>query len=262
MGNSIKSKTEKEIHLMRQGGSILARALRKVVGHVVTGVSLKELDGYAQQYLEEAGGEAAFRGYQGSGGARSYPATLCASVNDEIVHGIGTRDIILKEGDIVGLDLGVRYPAKNGLYTDMAVTVGVGKISSEAATLMAVTQQALVRGIALVRPGQDIKVISKEIQLCAESYGYGVIRDLTGHGIGYALHEDPPIFNYDEKNAPSVILKEGMTVCIEPMISTGTWRVKVDPDGWTIRTADKSLAAHFEHTILVTAHGSEVITHF
>ncbi len=254
------TKTAQEITLMRHSGRILANALAKVVGHVETGVSLRELDVYAQQYLEEAGGEVAFRGYQGSRDVPPYPATLCASVNDEVVHGIGTRDIVLKEGDIVGLDLGVRYPAKKGLYTDMAVTVGVGKISSTSARLIAVTQEALGRAISLVRPGQDIKSISKEIQLFVEAHGYGVIRDLTGHGIGYALHEDPPIFNYDDRTAPHVILKEGMTICIEPMVSVGTWRVKVDSDGWTIRTSDGSLAAHFEHTILVTKDGHEILT--
>lgn len=253
-------KTSQEITLMRQGGRILARALARVVEHVDVGVSLKQLDEYAQRYLTEAGGHLAFRGYGGSHGAPPYPATLCASVNDEVVHGIGTRDIVLRQGDIVGLDLGVRYPAKKGLYTDMAVTVGVGKISPEATQLMSVTQEALAQGIALVRDGQDLKNISKEIQSVAQAHGYGVIRDLAGHGIGYALHEDPPIFNYDERSAPRFILKEGMTICIEPMITMGTWRVKVDSDGWTIRTEDGSLAAHFEHTILVTAQGSEILT--
>lgn len=247
---------------MRQGGRILSCALAKVVRHVAEGVSLRELDAYACQYLTEAGGEVAFRGYQGTRDAPPYPATLCASVNDEIVHGVGTRDIILAQGDIVGLDLGVRYPPKTGLFTDMAVTVGVGDVSFEAEQLMKITKQALERAIGLVRPGQELRTISREIQSLAESHHYGVIRDLTGHGIGYALHEDPPIFNYDAKEAPRVILACGMTLCIEPMISAGSWRVKVDPDGWTLRTADQSLAAHFEHTILVTASGYEILTQF
>lgn len=257
---SFQAKTQKEIQLMREGGSILAQALEKVIKSVKVGVRLSELDAVAEHYLTQAGGELAFRGYKGVRGVPPYPATLCASVNDEIVHGIGTRDIVLRDGDIVGLDLGVRYPATTGLYTDMATTVGVGKISEKAEKLIRVTKESLDQAIHLVKPGQDIREISHHIQKFCESYGYGVIRDLTGHGIGYALHEDPPIFNYDEPRAKPFLLEEGMTICIEPMISAGAWQVTVDPDGWTIRTADGSLAAHFEHTILVTAHGSEILT--
>ncbi len=258
----IKSKTQKEIQLMREGGRILASALQKVSDSVQIGMRLSELDALAANHLTKAGGELAFRGYKGVRGVPPYPATLCASLNDEVVHGIGTRDIVLKGGDIVGLDLGVRYPATTGLYTDMAITVGVGHISDTATNLINVTKESLDQAIRLVKPGQDIRAISRHIQKFCESHGYGVIRDLTGHGIGYALHEDPAIFNYDEPRHPSCILEEGMTICIEPMISAGSWEVTVDPDGWTIRTADRSLAAHFEHTILVTAQGSEVLTHF
>lgn len=253
-------KTREEIEVMRVGGGILAAALAHVVSYAEPGTRLRDLDGRAEEYIRNAGGTPAFLGYEGSRGVAPYPATLCISVNDEVVHGIGTRDRILQNGDIVGLDIGMVYPEREGWCTDMAVTIGVGRISEEAERLMRVTRESLARAIAHIKHDCAVRTIGKEIQQYCESYGYGVIRDLTGHGIGKKLHEDPPIFNYDEPRAASVRLKEGMTICIEPMIAAGTWKVKMDPDGWTIRTADASLAAHFEHTILVTRDGADVLT--
>ncbi|MBI2484022.1 type I methionyl aminopeptidase [Candidatus Uhrbacteria bacterium] len=221
---------------------------------------MRDLDGRAEEYIRNAGGIPAFLGYAGSQGAQPYPATLCISVNDEVVHGIGTRKRMLQSGDIVGFDIGMAYPEYEGLYTDMASTVGIGRISQEAERLIRVTKESLARAIALVRHGVSVRAIGSGVQQYCESYGYGVIRDLTGHGIGKKLHEDPPIFNYDEPRTASVHLRDGMTVCIEPMISAGSWKVKMDPDGWTIRTVDGSFAAHFEHTILVTRTCGEVLT--
>lgn len=256
------SKTDEEIELMRTGGRILASALTHILPYAKPGVPVRDLDGRAEEYIRNAGGIPAFLGYGGSRDVTPYPATLCVSINDEVVHGIGVRDRVLENGDVVGFDIGMVYPEHEGLCTDMAITIGVGRISGAAERLINVTRESLAKAIARVKHDVAVRTIGKEVQQYCESYGYGVIRDLTGHGIGKKLHEDPPIFNYDEPRVSSLRLQEGMTVCIEPMISAGTWKVKMDPDGWTIRTADGSLAAHFEHTILVTRDGSDVLTAF
>lgn len=253
----ISIKDKKEIELMRQGGAILSGALDHVQKMVRPGISLKALDTAAREYILAHGGEIAFLGYGQRKGQPGFPATLCASVNDEVVHGIGARDIILKEGDIVGLDLGVKYKK---MYTDMAVTVGVGKISKEAQKLIDVTRESLNQAIALVAPGIKISELSKTIQHYCEGNKFSVIRDLSGHGIGYSLHEEPSIYCYYDARHPDVVLKEGMVICIEPMVAAGGWRVDTDDDEWTIRTRDGSLAAHFEHTILVTKDRHEVLT--
>ena len=253
-------KTLQEIEIMRTGGALLARALKKAVEAVRPGVRLFELDAIAREYLEDGGGAPAFLGYRPSRHESPYPSTLCISVNDEVVHGIGIRDYELQEGDIVGLDIGVRYPAADGLFTDMAVTVPVGEVSSEARALIDTTRQSLDLAISMVAPGVWIHEIGREIQNFCEAKGYGVVRDLSGHGVGYKIHEDPVIVNFYDAKAPKVQLKEGMVICLEPMITAGSWKVKVDEDRWTVRTADRSLAAHFEHTIAVTAKGHDVLT--
>lgn len=250
-------KTKKEIDTMREGAQILVTALQAARNAVKSGVSLKELDSIARETIVAGGGEPAFFGYGQRKGQPGFPATLCASVNDEVVHGIGCRDVVLNEGDVVGLDLGVKYQK---MYTDMAVTVGVGTVSSRSQKLMDVTCEALARAIALVRPGIRTSDISKEIQNYCEGNGFDVIRDLSGHGIGYHLHEEPSIFCYHDSHNPDVVLKEGMVICIEPMVVTGDWRVVTDDDCWTIRTEDGGSAAHFEHTIAVTKDGHKVLT--
>ncbi|MDP2656471.1 MAG: type I methionyl aminopeptidase [bacterium] len=256
----ITYKTTDDIALMKKGGSILAAALLAVQSAVKPGIGIHGLDRIAREYIESHGGAPAFLGYGTARGVVGYPSTLCISINDEVVHGIGIRDIVLHEGDIVGLDIGTRYPANDGLYTDMAVTVGVGKISVDAQSLIDVTRVSLDRAIALVRPGISIHEISKEVQGYCEGHGYSLIRDLTGHGVGFSVHEDPPVPNYFDERMPDVILKEGMVICIEPMVAMGDWHVFTDTDEWTVRTADHSLAAHFEHTIAVTAGGHEILT--
>lgn len=256
----ITYKTPEQIEIMRQGGALLAAALFEVQKAVIPGVNIAHLDTIAREYLEANGGTPAFLGYGAARRMTGYPATLCISINDEVVHGIGKRDIVLNDGDIVGLDIGVRYPAKDGLYTDMAITMAVGEISTQAQRLIDVTQESLTRAIALVRPGALVSDISKEVQGYCEGQGFSLIRDLTGHGVGYAVHEDPPIPNFYDARMPDVTLKEGMVICIEPMVAMGDWQVSTDDDEWTIRTADHSLAAHFEHTIAVTQDGHEVLT--
>lgn len=255
----IAIKSQAEIDIMRAGARILVRALSACRDAVRPGVSLKELDVIARETIVGAGGEPAFFEYGKQVSQPGFPATLCASVNDEVVHGIGCRDSVLVDGDIVGLDLGVKY---QGLYTDMAVTVGVGTITSESQKLIDVTRAVLEHARALVRPGAHTSDISKEIQNYCEANGFSVIRDLSGHGIGHNLHEEPSIFCYYDKRNPDVVLKEGMVICIEPMVVTGDWRVATDDDCWTIRTVDGGYAAHFEHTIAVTSDGNEVLTAF
>lgn len=256
----ITIKKPHEIELLRQGGKILAQTLHRVAGLVKPGITMNELDEVARECLIAHGGIPSFLGYGGTRHTNPYPATLCVSRNDEVVHGVGTRNIALQEGDIVGLDLGVKYPAHNGLFTDMALTVGVGTITPAQERLITVTNESLHKALRIIKPGVEISELSKVIQHYCESYGFQVVRDLTGHGVGYAVHEDPPIFNYYDKRMPKVFLKEHMVICIEPMVVMGDWRVTVDPDGWTIRTRDGSLSAHCEETIAVTKDGYEVLT--
>lgn len=256
----ITIKSPEEISLMRKGGALLSQTLHHVAASVEPGRKIAELDALAYRLLVDGGGTPAFLGYAAGRGVRPYPATLCVSVNDEVVHGIGTRDIAVQEGDIVGLDIGVKYGAPKGLYTDMAITVPVGKVSEEASRLIATTKAALERAIAATRPGVLTTELSKIIQRTCEGSGFSVVRDLTGHGIGYALHEEPPIFCYENPRVRGVELKAGMVICIEPMVCAGKWRVVLDDDQWTIRTADGSRSAHFEHTIAVTEKGHEILT--
>ncbi len=256
----ITIKTQEEISIMREGGKKLAHALKRVVDYVKPGIAVKELNALAEQEIRAAGGDPLFLGYRNSRRGVPYPATLCVSLNDEVVHGIGTRETLLKEGDIVGLDIGLRYPSQNGLCVDMAVTVGVGSISSESQRLIDATRKALDEAIALIHPGIQTRTLSRAIQEVCIKEGFSPVHDLTGHGIGKALHEDPPIFCYDDPRLPSALLKEGMVICIEPMVLAGDWRVQTDDDGWTIRSVDGSLSAHFEHTIAVTKDGYEVLT--
>jgi len=256
----ITIKTPEEITILREGGHILAQALQATQNAVRPGIKIKELNAIAHEYLVNHGGTPSFLGYGASKKTHGFPSALCVSVNSEIVHGDGTREIALQEGDIVGLDLGVQYPAKKGLFTDMAVTVGVGKISREAQKLITVTKDALKKSIQEVRPSGYIHDISKVTQSFCEAHGFSVIRDLTGHGVGHAVHEDPPIFCYYDSRMPKVELKEGMVICIEPMVAEGDWRIITADDGWTVRMRDGKLGAHFEHTIAVTKTGYEILT--
>jgi methionyl aminopeptidase len=245
----IITKSEREIAIMRQAGKIVTTVLEELKSQIKSGMKTKELDIIAERELKKLGGQSSFKGYRG------YPANLCVSVNDEIVHGIpGPR--VLQEGDIVSLDFGAIY---NGYQGDSAVTVGVGTISDKAASLIAATEGALIQGITAVRAGARLGDVSYAIQQYAESKGFTVVREYTGHGIGRDMHEDPLIPNY---GVPSTgpVLKKGMVLALEPMLNIGSWRTKVDADNWTVRTADGSLSAHFEHTVAVTEGEAEVLT--
>jgi len=242
-------KSEREIAAIRQAGRVVAKVLEVLKSKVRPGIRTKELDIIAGSELERLGARPTFKGYRG------FPANLCVSVNDEIVHGIpGER--VLAEGDIVSLDLGAIV---NGFQGDAAITVGVGEISPEAKELMAATEGALNASIRAAHAEARLGDISAAIQHYAESRGYSVVREYTGHGIGREMHEEPQIPNFGLPGTGPV-LKKGMTFALEPMLNAGDWRTRVDSDHWTVRTADGSLSAHFEHTIAITDGEAEVLT--
>jgi len=247
MGIIIKS--EREIAVMRQAGRMVATVLQVLTQQVRPGMKTKELDDIVDRELKKLGAAPSFKGYRG------YPANLCVSINDEIVHGIpGER--ILNEGDIASLDVGAIYM---GFQADAAVTVGVGEISSEAKRLIETTGGALKAGIADAYAGARLGDISAAIQHHAESRGVSVVREYTGHGIGREMHEEPLIPNFGIAGTGPV-LKKGMTLALEPMVNMGDWRTRLSKDKWTVLTADGSLSAHFEHTIAITDGEPEVLT--
>lgn len=249
-------KTADETEILAEGGKILARILNAVARAVRPGVSTLELDHMARSEMKKAGVTPAFEGYQMGNQGPKYPAVLCSSVDHEVVHGIPSHKKILKEGQIIGLDLGIIY---KGLYTDAALSVAVGKTSPENEKLLQVTKAALEAGIAQVKPGNRIGDVAYAIQSCAKSAGFSVIRDLIGHGVGHALHEKPDVPNYGRPGTLEE-LKPGMVIAIEPMFTRGDWRITFLDDGWTVVTADGSPAAHFEHTVAVTENGHKILT--
>lgn len=245
----ISIKTEEEIKIMAEGGKILAEVLAEIEKMAKPGITTLELDRAAEALILKRGAKPAFKGYE------NFPYSLCASVNDVIVHGFPSN-YTLKDGDIVGLDLGVLW---KGYNTDMAVTVGVGHISFEAKRLLQVTKKALRLGIKKVRTGITTGDLGNSIQRYIEDQGYGVVRDLCGHGIGKKVHEDPKIPNYGKRGAGSELV-EGMVICIEPMVTMGSYQLKKAADGYGFATKDGKLAAHFEHTVVITKDGCRVLT--
>lgn len=244
---------------IKQGGHILAQVLAAVAKKVAPGVHTRELDQLAEKLIREAGGEPAFKGYA-IGNAPPYIHTLCTSVNEAVVHEPPEPGHTLKEGDIIGLDIGMRYPAEDGFYTDTAVTVPVGKISPKTAQLLADTKESLMKGVGAIKLGGDIKDIGRAVEKFLKPKKYGIVKDLVGHGVGYAVHEDPQIPNYDDPESESFIIKPGLVIAIEPMVNLGKDKVVFEDDGWTVTTKDKSLSAHFEVTVMVTEKGVEVVT--
>ncbi len=246
----IVRKSQAELETMREGGRITAACLRMLAGHVRAGVTTKELDALAEEFILSRGGTPEFKGYQG------FPASICASPNAMIVHGI-PGPYRLKEGDVISLDVGVRY---EGFVTDSAVTVAVGEVPEETERLLETTRRCLEASVEQARPGKRLGDIGHAIQALAESRGYGVVRDLVSHGVGRKMHEDPQIPNYGRPGTGTRLLP-GMTFAIEPMITLGSYDIRVSEwDGWSIYTADGSLAAHFEHTVAVTEDGPLVLT--
>ncbi|MCH8049111.1 type I methionyl aminopeptidase [Patescibacteria group bacterium] len=250
------TKTDDEIQKLRQGGELLSKALQVTVDGVKPGVTMAELDEIATHMIEQGGGRPSFKGYKG-GGTQPFPSTLCISRNDEVVHGVGLRDEKLEEGDIVGLDIGCWY---EGLCTDMAVTVPVGNVSKERLELLHVTRDSMYAGVEAARVGNMISDISGAVEDAIDQKKYGVIKALVGHGVGHSVHEDPHVPNYRTDKFPPVEIVEKMVLAIEPMVTTGTDEVRTSEDGWTVKTADGSDAAHFEVTVVVLKDGPEILT--
>ena len=246
----VSIKSAKEIELMREAGKRLELVHAKLGEFVKPGISTKDIDRYGEELIRGMGCIPNFLNYNG------YPASICVSVNDEVVHGIPNKKHILEEGDIVSLDAGLIY---KGFHSDAARTHAVGKVSPEAEKLMKVTKECFFKGIEFAREGNHLYDISREIGEYAESFGYGVVRDLVGHGIGRSLHEDPQIPNFVQKRR-GMRLVAGMTLAIEPMINAGTWEVCWLDDDWTVVTEDGSLSAHYENTVLITDGEPEILT--
>ncbi|MCL6634673.1 MAG: type I methionyl aminopeptidase [Peptococcaceae bacterium] len=245
----ITCKSERELAYMRDAGRIVARTLAELAGAVKVGVATGELDRLAEDFIVKSGARPAFKGLYG------FPYTICASVNEEVVHGFpGLRK--LQNGDIISIDVGAEI---NGYFGDSAVTLPVGDVSSEALNLLRATEEALYKGIAKARVGNRLSDISNAVQTCAESYGYSVVRDFVGHGIGSRPHEEPQVPNFG-KPGRGPRLKAGMTLAIEPMINMGTYEVRTLSNNWTVVTLDSKLSAHFEHTIAITDDEPEILT--
>jgi methionyl aminopeptidase len=246
-----KIKTTAEIAAMRESGRMLATVLGVLKQRLQPGMTTKDLADIAAQELQALGGEPSFKGYQG------FPDVICISVNEEVVHGIPKRDKIIAEGDLVGLDFGVTY---KGMITDSAISVIAGRPKQKGhIDLVARTEQAMLAGIGAVKDQVRTGDIGSAVENSLKRYPYGIVRDLVGHGVGHQLHEDPNIPNYGRANT-GPWLSKGMTIAIEPMVTLGTERVVVAPDGWTILTADGKWSAHFEHSILITEDGAEILT--
>lgn len=249
----ISLKSAREIEIMRRANVIVAEVLQALKEKVAPGVTTLELDAVAEELTLKKKAIPAFKGYSVAG--RIYPRCLCASVNEEIVHGIPSNRP-LREGDIIGLDYGVIY---EGFYGDSAITVGVGQVSEAAQRLMQVTEESLRRGIAELYDGKRLGDLGAAVQRVAESAGYSVVRAFVGHGIGKKLHEEPPVPNYGEPDR-GLRLKDGMVLAIEPMVNAGGYEVEIKEDGWTAVTKDGSLAAHFEHSVAITKNGPYILS--
>jgi len=257
----ITIKTPEEVEIITEGGKILAKIMKELENNVKPGITTKELDRLAESLIFKYGGECSFKGYQ------NFPACLCASINEEIVHAVPS-DRVLKDGDIISLDIGMKH---KGFHTDMAITLPVGKINPETKRLIEVTKKALEIGIEKVKPENKIGDISRAIQKHVESQGFNVVRELCGHGIGREIHEDPQILNsvsfekelvdkvkYVEDG--SIEIEAGMVLCLEPMVTVGNWHIKKSRDGFGFKTKDDSLSCHFEHTVAVTKNGAKILT--
>ncbi len=246
----IEIKSEREIALLKEAGRIVALCHEEMAKQVRPGISTKELNDICENIIIKNGATPSFKGYNG------FPSAICASVNEVVVHGIPSKKQILKDGDIIAIDIGACY---KGYHGDSAWTYAVGNINSKDKLLMQVTHDSLFKGLEMVREGAHLGDVSAAIGDYASSFGFGVVEEFTGHGVGRNIHEDPPIFNFGKPNT-GPILKEGMVLAIEPMINAGTKRIRILSDGWTTITSDKSRSAHFEHTIVVRKNGYEILT--
>lgn len=250
-------KTPEEIKKLHAGGELLSRTLREIREACVAGAHTKDLDAIARKRFAEAGGTPSFLGYRIADDGPEFPGALCVSINEEVVHGLPIPDRVIKEGDVVGLDLGVWH---EGLATDMATTVIVGEVEEPVRALVRDARESLVKGLSVIKAGNYIHEIGEAVEDYLKPRGYGIVRDLVGHGVGHAVHEEPQVPNYREPRAPKIKMRTGMVLAIEPMVTLGTWKVRIKEDEWTIATADGSIAAHFEVTVAVTDDGYDLIT--
>jgi methionyl aminopeptidase len=247
----IEIKSPQEIETMRQAAAIVATVLKEISQVVEPGMTTADLDAHAEKRIREMGATPSFKNYHG------FPASICACLNDEVVHGIPSRKKVIRRGDVLKVDTGAYY---NGFHGDSCITIPVGAVSPAAARLIQVAEAALFKGIEQVKAGNCLLDIAGAIQDCIEANGYHVVEDYTGHGVGRNLHEEPSVFNFRTHQLPNVKLRAGMTLAIEPIVNAGSKHTKVLADRWTVVTVDRALSAQFEHTVLVTESGYEILT--
>ncbi len=252
----ITIKTPADIEIMREGGKRLAWIMKELEKSVMSGISTQELDMLAEKLVFSNGGKPSFKGYGGDTG-RPFPATICASINDEIVHGVPQKNVILRNDDILKIDIGMRY---KGFHTDMARTIAIGNVGGQARKLIKVTEKSFWEGIKKLKAGVMLSQYSKAVQKYVEKNGFSVVRALVGHGIGRNIHEDPQIPNYWNKKYQDIKLAAGMTLALEPMVNAGGFETILGHDGWVFRTKDGSLSAHYENTVVIKNNGVEVLT--
>ncbi|WP_297450640.1 type I methionyl aminopeptidase [uncultured Alistipes sp.] len=245
-------KTEEEIEWLRENNLLVSATLAELARHIRPGVTTLELDGIAEDFIRSHGAVPGFLGYNG------FPNSLCVSVNEQVVHGIPSSKVVLKEGDVVSVDCGTFM---KGFYGDSAYTFAVGEIAQEVSDLLRVTKEALYKGVAQACPGKRIGDVGYAVQEHAEKHGYSVVREMVGHGLGRKMHEDPQVPNYGARGR-GPLLKPGMVICIEPMINMGTREIVFERDGWTVRTRDRRPSAHFEFAVAITKNGPDVLTDF
>ena len=246
----ITIKSQREIEIMREAGAILAETHEMLKAHIKPGITTAKLDKLAEEFIISKGGVPSFKNYNG------FPASICSSINEVVVHGIPSKKAVLKNGDIISIDLGVNF---QGYHADAAITHPVGNISEKVRKLLEVTEASLYEGLKEAKPGNHLSNISHRIEQFIKPYGYGIVEEFTGHGIGKNLHEEPYVPNFGAPNE-GPILQEGMTICVEPMVNLGTKNVKILRDNWTTVTIDRKYSAHFEHTIVITKDGYEILT--
>lgn len=247
----IEIKSQREIEIMRQAAKIVATVLKEISQMVEPGMTTADLDAYAEKRIREMGATPSFKGYHG------FPASICASINNEVVHGIPNRKKVIKTGDVLKVDTGAYY---EGFHGDSCITIGVGEVTKEAAKLIRVAEESLYKGIEQVKAGNFLLDIAGAIQDHVEANGFVVVEDFTGHGVGRNLHEEPSVFNFRTRELPNVKLRAGMTLAIEPILNAGSKRTRTLADKWTAVTVDNALSAQFEHTVLVTETGYEILT--
>jgi methionyl aminopeptidase len=247
----IEIKTQREIDIMRQSGKIVATVLKEISEMVEPGMTTADLDAYAEKRIRELGAVPSFKGLYG------FPASICSSINNEVVHGIPSRKKVIKNGDVLKVDTGAFF---QGFHGDSCITIAVGEVTSDAAKLIQVAEEALYKGIEQVKEGAYLLDLAGAIQDHVEANGFSIVEDFTGHGVGRNLHEEPSVFNFRTREMPNVKLRAGMTLAIEPIVNQGSKVTKILSDKWTAVTVDKSLSAQFEHTVLVTKDGYEILT--